>query len=104
MTSLISAVVVCSSGARRLDRDLLGEALNAERELERSASGRSRAPASVVCVAKPLSVDGDLPLADAQRRKEEAPLVVGDALDHGAAGGVRRGDGGARAARRRNCP
>ena len=34
MTSLISAVVVCSSGAVGCDVDLFGEPCDAERELE----------------------------------------------------------------------
>ena len=41
-----------------------------------------------VCGRESGQLARDLPLADAERRKEESSFRVGDALDHGAAGGV----------------
>ena len=95
MTSLISAVVVCSSGAVGCDGDLLGDALDAERELELQGAAELEDDAVLGLRREAGQRRGEVPLPDAQRRKEEAAFCVGDALDARAAGGVRGGDGGA---------
>ncbi len=96
MTSLISAVVVCSSGARRLRRSTCSvDALDAERELEAQRAADLEHDAALRLRREPGQRRHDVPLADAQRRQEEAAFGVGDALDDGAAGRMRRRDGGA---------
>ena len=84
---------------RRLDDDLLGHALHAEREIERQRSADLEGE-RLLLGGEATQGRGDLPPADAERGKEVAPVRVGDALDHRAARRVGRGDGGPREAPR----
>ena len=68
MTSLISAVVVCSSGAVGCDDDLLGEPLDAERELEAQRAADLEHDAVLRLRREAGQRRGDLPL-----RRCEAP-------------------------------
>ena len=67
---------------RRLHDDLLGDALHAERELEVQRPPDLEDDAALGLRREPGQRRRDIPLPDAQRRKEEAAFAVGDALDH----------------------
>ncbi len=94
MTSLISAVVTCSSGSVALDFDLFGQALHAEREFE--GQGAAHFQNDLVCLRRESGETRlDIPGADAQRRQEEAALAVRDPLHDDAGGDMGGGDRGA---------
>ena len=76
-----------------LDDHLFGDALHAERELEIERAPDFEGDAAQRLRREPGHRHANVPLADPQRWKKKAALVVGDAFDRRAAGRVYRGDG-----------
>ncbi len=79
----------------RLDADLFGHRLHTEREVHGQRPTDFEGE-SLSLGSEARQRDGDIPLPDSERRKEVAPIRLGDTLHHRPGSGVSGGDSGPR--------